>query len=65
MKAKEHIKESLEEIKRLEDLFDDRIVELANVKGGQLDRQVILYYRSILWGMRDNLHLAFDLIKEK
>lgn len=49
------ITQALENIKVLEELITDRIVELNKVQGWQLDRQVLILYRSILWEIRDTL----------
>lgn len=49
------ITQALENIKVLEELITDRIVELHKVQGWQLDRQVLILYRSILWEIRDTL----------
>lgn len=41
--------EALEILKDLEELFDDRIIELNDVKGMQADRHAFILYRNKLW----------------
>ncbi len=36
-------------LKRLENLFDDKIKELHDVKGHQTERHAFAYYRSLVW----------------
>jgi len=51
----------LDEIKEIDILLTDRIVDLANEKvrmsvlGGSQARHAYIYYRSLLWKVRDKL----------
>ncbi len=60
--ALENEKAILDSIKDLERLFDDRIVDLANVKGAMHYRHNFVHYRSFLW--RANAAVKKSDVKE-
>lgn len=49
----EDYSELFELISDLSSFFDERISELHEVKGGMKDRHAFIFYRSILWQIRD------------
>ena len=51
-KDKKKIEENIEKLERL---LDERIGELHEVKGMQQCRHAYIYYRSILWAIRDEV----------
>lgn len=51
-----------EQIKELEELLDERIVELHKVNGMQQYRHAYIYYRSLLWDIRDTFNQSFEKI---
>jgi len=44
----------LEDIEKLDDLLTERIVDLHDAKGWVQCRHVYIYYRSILWDIKEN-----------
>ena len=52
-------------IQDLDDLLDDRIVDLHKLKGGQQARHAYILYRSKVWEIRDALLNSLKLIKTK
>jgi len=53
------------EIKELEDLFDDKIVELHKVPGLQTERHSFILYRKLLWKIRETLAESIEEIKSE
>jgi len=51
------IAELLEDIGDFDKILTDRIAEAHDVKGMQESRHAFLYYRSLLWAIRDKLEL--------
>jgi hypothetical protein len=47
--------DALELLNDLEKLFQDKIGELAGTKGYQTERHAFIYYRSLVWQIRDKL----------
>ena len=56
MKPEEQIKEILEDIKYFSDLLDDRVSELHKVNGMQQCRHAYIFYRTLLWNIRDKIN---------
>ena len=48
--------ETLEKIKELDDLLTERIVDLHGVKGLMQARHAYIFYRKLLWEIRDTLN---------
>lgn len=51
--SKDKTDEVLEKIKDLDDLLTDRISDFHEVKGAMQARHVYMYYRKLLWEIRD------------
>lgn len=54
-----------ENVQELEKKFNERISDLAGVKGGMMARHVYCYYRSELWGLRNELLASLKEVKEE
>ncbi len=50
------LNEVLEEIKTLDDLLTERIVDLHGEKGLEQASHAYIFCRSILWGIRDKIN---------
>ena len=55
------ITEINEGLEKLESMFQEKISELHKVKGGQTERQVFCYYRSIVWDLKDKTNKLLNL----
>jgi len=51
--SKDKTNEALEKIKDLDDLLTDRISDFHEVKGLMQARHAYMYYRKLLWEIRD------------
>ena len=56
MKNEKKISEILEETKTLEDLLTERIEDFHEVQGAAQARHTFVFYRSILWGIKDKIN---------
>jgi len=45
----------LEQIKELDDLLTERISDMYEIKGLMQARHAYIYYRSLLWGIRNTI----------
>jgi len=54
-----------EQINDLDELLTERISELHEVKGMQQCRHAYVYYRSLLWGIRDTFNKSHSQVKNK
>jgi len=50
--SEKSLTEVYEEIKNLEKLLDERIVDLHHVVGGKIERHAFILYRERLWNIR-------------
>ncbi len=56
MKNEKKISEILEEIKTLDYMLTERIVDFHEVEGHTQARHAYVYYRSLLWDIRDKIN---------
>lgn len=54
-KEKELANKLVEDLDSLESLFNDKISELHKVKGMQSERHSFIYYRSLIWSVKNTL----------
>jgi len=55
MKEKDNIKETIELIKELDDLLTERIEDFYQVKGMVQARHAYIFYRKLLWEIKEIL----------
>ena len=53
---KEDLENIIDNIDELSKLLDERIVDLHNIKGAMQARHAYIFYRKLVWNIRDGLN---------
>ena len=60
---KEKVADILEDLKELGELMDERISDLHEIKGMMQARHAYVFYRKLIWELRDNFIGSLTEIK--